>query len=159
MPSNLQMNTAWPSPLQLEIRSDTAQIAPTRRQIEKFAADAQFDETAVGQIGLCVNEALANVIRHAYDGAPGRPIMLTAECRPQDNGTPHSHDRQICVTIRDWGKGHNPADCFPQCKDPLEPGGLGMICMKELMDQVTFVPQPDGMLLVLVKKQHGRAKI
>jgi len=153
MPSDLPTNTVSPPRLQLEIRSDTAEIAPTRRQIEDFAAQAQFDETAIAQIGLCVNEALANVIRHAYDGAHGRPIVVTAE-----NVAAHSHAKQIYVTIRDWGKGRNPADCVPKRKDPLQPGGLGLICLKELMDQVTFVPQSDGMLLILVKNQTGRPK-
>ena len=154
MPGDLPTNTALPPRLQLEIRSEAAQIAPIRHQIEDFARQAQFDEAAVGQIGLCVNEALANVIRHAYDGAAGRPIVVTAECRLDENGPAHSHGKQICVTIRDWGKGNNPADCAPKCKDPLRPGGLGMICLREWMDQVTFVPQPDGMLLILVKNQH-----
>ena len=154
MPRESSTNTSASPRLRLEIRSNTAEIAPTRRTLENFAAQAQFDEVAVHEVGLCVNEALANVIRHAYDSAPDRPIVITAEIRPNGKAQTHSPDTQLWVTIRDWGKGHNPAERAPKPRDPLQPGGLGMICLKELMDRVTFEPQPDGMLLTLVKKRH-----
>ena len=41
---------------------------------------------AVGDVGLCVNEALANVMRHAYGGATDRPIVIRA-WREGDGGT------------------------------------------------------------------------
>src|SRR5579862_344603 len=143
MPADGSTNTACPGRLTLKITSDTGQVAPTRRMIENFASQAGFDEVAVHQIGLVVNEALANVIRHAYAGAKDRPIVVTAECRRVPGAASGSHVRQICVTIRDWGKGDVPADRTNQPRDPLTPGGIGMICMKQLMDRVEFVPQPD----------------
>ena len=48
-------------PLRLKITSDPATLASTRRAVEMFAAQCGFDETARGEIGLVVNEALANV--------------------------------------------------------------------------------------------------
>jgi serine/threonine-protein kinase RsbW len=98
-------------------------------------------EGEVHAVGLCVNEALANVIRHAYNGALGRPIEVTA--RWASDG--------LVITIRDWGNGEIPPP--PRRRDPLEPGGLGLICLKELMDESIFQPQPDGMLLTLVKRK------
>ncbi|HWB54866.1 MAG TPA: ATP-binding protein, partial [Tepidisphaeraceae bacterium] len=58
---------------------DTAALAEARSAAEKFAADCGFDEKAVADVGLCVNEAMANIIRHAYAGDPGKPIVLTGE--------------------------------------------------------------------------------
>jgi anti-sigma regulatory factor (Ser/Thr protein kinase) len=154
MPRETPTNTTASPRLRLEIRSNTAEVGPTRRTLENFAAQAQFDEVAVHEIGLCINEALANIIRHAYDNMPDRPIVIAAEVRPNAKAQPHSQGKQLWVTIRDWGKGHNPADRPAKPHVPLQPGGLGMICLKELMDKVAFEPQPDGMLLTLVKKQH-----
>jgi serine/threonine-protein kinase RsbW len=152
MPADGSINTACPGRLTLKITSDTAKVAPTRRAIENFASQGGFDEVAVHQIGLVVNEALANVIRHAYGGVNDQPIVVTAECRRAAGAAADSHVRQICVTIRDWGKGNVPAD-RTKPRDPLMPGGIGMICMKQMMDRVEFVPQPDGMLLVMEKNQ------
>jgi serine/threonine-protein kinase RsbW len=131
--------------LNVTIQSDPAQIAGVRRTIEKVAQSAGLDDQAVAEVGLCVNEALANVIRHAYRGVKDRPIVLSAYC--QDEG--------LVVTIRDWGCGVNPATLPPKPYDPLEPGGLGLICLCRMMSQVNYVPQGDGMLLEMKKHKQS----
>lgn len=134
------MKTAPPE-LRLRITSDPANLAPVRRAVEDFSAACGFREEARGQIVLCVNEALANVTRHAYDGAADRPVHLDAMF---DDGL-------LRITIRDWGCGRVPAECGPR-HDPLRPGGVGMVCLRELMDTITFTPQPDGMLLTMERR-------
>src|SRR4030095_945348 len=88
---------------------------------------------SAAEVGLCVNEALANIMRHAYGGAAGKPIEVTAPCQ----GDP------LFVTIRDGGTGVNPDPLPPRPYDPLEPGGLGLICLKRMMTEVTYLPQRD----------------
>src|SRR5437868_15106763 len=92
-----------PPPLRLKITSDPATLASTRRAVEMYAAQCGFDETARGEIGLVINEALANVIRHAYQGAIDQPIELLA----------HRTDEGISITVRDWGLGVDPFE-LPQ---------------------------------------------
>lgn len=123
------------------IASDPANIAAVRRAVEELGARIGLDECAVGDVGLCVNEALANVMRHAYAGAADRPIAVRAWCE----------DGALAVTIRDWGNGVNPATLPPKPYDPCEPGGLGLICLQRMMTRVSYVPQPDGMLLVMTR--------
>jgi serine/threonine-protein kinase RsbW len=137
-----------PRALRLRLHSDTAQIAPTRRAIEQLAASWGFDAAAQADIGLCVNEALANVIRHAYANSKAKPIEVSGEYLTP---TPQQPSASFRVTIRDWGSGRNPSQLAPKPRDPLVPGGLGLICLKELMDEVNYLPQPDGMLLTMVK--------
>jgi anti-sigma regulatory factor (Ser/Thr protein kinase) len=97
-----------------------------------------------------VNEALANVIRHAYEGADGKPIRVLVEyCAAEKDGP-----GELRVTIRDWGNGVNPVELPAKPQDPLRPGGLGLVCLGKLMDDVAFAPQPDGgMLLTMVKRK------
>jgi anti-sigma regulatory factor (Ser/Thr protein kinase) len=128
----------------LTIQSVPAQIAPVRKAIEDLANSIGLDCQAVAEVGLCVNEALANVIRHAYGGAKDRPIVVAGYCQ----------DESLVVTIRDWGNGVNPASLPPRPFDPLEPGGLGLICLRRMMSDVTYVPQGDGMLLVMKKHKQ-----
>ena len=132
------MKTA-PSELQLQITSDPANLAPVRRAVEDFCAACGFREEARGEIVLCVNEALANVTRHAYGGAADRPVHLEATFS----------DGLLRITIRDWGCGRVPSEAR---HDPLRPGGVGMVCLRELMDRITFTPQPDGMLLTMERR-------
>ncbi len=131
----------------LKIRSDPAQIAPVRKAVEEVAAAGGLDERAVADVGLCVNEALANVMRHAYGGAKDRPILVGAHCQ----------DGSLVVTIRDWGSGVNPESLPPKPFDPLRPGGLGLICLRRMMSDVKYLPQGDGMLLVMKKERQQKA--
>ena len=62
--------------VELNITSDPANLAAARKAVEALCRTVGFDDTAIGEIGLCVNEALANVIRHAYGNATDRPIEL-----------------------------------------------------------------------------------
>jgi serine/threonine-protein kinase RsbW len=135
---------AAPRPLRLRILSDPANLSSVRKVVEQMAQAGGFDSTACGEIALCVNEALANIMRHAYDGATDRPIEVSAEVSGDTIG----------IRIRDWGKGVNPDSLPPAPHDPLTPGGLGLICLREMMDQVQFTPQPDGMLLDMCRKKQ-----
>lgn len=148
-----------PSSAELTIRVESApeNIGGVRRAVEDFCRNAGFDEPAIGDVGLAVNEALANVIRHAYAGATDRPMIIQARCVKSDAtsaaGTPGTTagDLAVEIRIRDWGNGVDPDRLPPRPRDPLMPGGLGLICMRQMMDQVMFAPQADGMLLVMVR--------
>jgi serine/threonine-protein kinase RsbW len=139
-----------PPPLRLKITSDPATLASTRRAVEMFAAQCGFDETARGEIGLVINEALANVIRHAYQGATDQPIEVSAQ----------KTESGMSLSVRDWGLGVNPMDLPQKKHDPMRPGGVGLICMRQMMDDMQFHKQPDGMLLsmsrsLVRRKPHG----
>ncbi len=138
-----------PSPtsdkFEVTILSDPANVSSVRKSIEQFCAAAGFDQPAQHEVGLVVNEALANVIRHAYGGAKDKPVQFTAQ-RIGDG---------VKISIRDWGNGENPIAKAPARHNPLRPGGVGLICMKQLMEQVTFHPQADGMLLEMVHGPHA----
>jgi serine/threonine-protein kinase RsbW len=150
--------------LRLEVPSDPAALAGVRRSIEAYATQAGFDAKAVADVGLCVNEAMANIIRHAYRGAVSRPILITADLLPAAAAAAAGTrtDRADCgparltVTIRDWGNGFNPSSLPARDRDPCTPGGLGLICLRQLMDTAVFTPQPDGMLLTMTKNKASK---
>lgn len=139
------MSEAGQSILDLQMMSDPGDIAEVRKTVEQFCIDQGMEQPAVSDIGLCVNEALANVIRHAYDGQTDRQIHLKVE----------NSEGAIRVFIRDWGKGIDPLKLPPKPENPEVPGGLGMICLKQLSDRLRFEPQADGMLLILEKLKHA----
>ena len=132
--------------LRLNINSDPANLAEVRRAIENLCAQNGFSESAACDLGLCVNEAMANIIRHAYGGAKDRPIEIRAAFDGQ----------QIRLSIRDWGNGVDPRvlPINAKPKDPLKPGGLGLLCMRQMLDGFEFFPQTDGMLLEMVKRRQ-----
>lgn len=131
--------------LELSFKSDPANLATARKSVERFCGQCGLDIPACEEMGLVVNEALANVIRHAYDGATDRPVVVSAE--PVTGG--------VQIGIRDWGNGQDPSKSPTKPPDPLTPGGLGLICLKRLTDGARYEPQPDGMKLVLLRTSSG----
>jgi serine/threonine-protein kinase RsbW len=129
-------------PLRLKVTSDPANLAPVRRACEAFCVACGLDAAATGEVGLCVNEAMANITRHAYSGATDQPVEVSAWFK----------DGAVHVELRDWGSGQLPPPPRDK-KDPLTPGGLGMVCLKELMDDIVYTPQPDGMLVTMTKRK------
>jgi serine/threonine-protein kinase RsbW len=137
------MMKAPPENIRLKIMSDPANLAGVRLAIETLCMDNGMEQKACDEVGLCVNEALANIIRHAYNGASDQSIEIAVDFT----------DGAVRIAIRDWGNGVNPLDRPTPPYDPLKPGGLGMICLKQMMDEVRFTPQPDGMLLEMTRKK------
>jgi anti-sigma regulatory factor (Ser/Thr protein kinase) len=130
-----------PPQLRMQITSDPSNLAPVRHQLEGFCAPCGFDVKGRREIVLVVNDALANITRHAYNGAEDGPIELNVEFA----------EKVLRVTIRDWGTGQLPPGHL-RPRDPLQPGGVGLVCLREWMDDVVFSPQPDGMLLTLERR-------
>ena len=135
-----------PGALSIRAKSNPTEVAPIRRDVEAFVQSHGFDDRAVNEIGLCVNEAMANIIRHAYHDVPEQPIELTASVV----------DDELEITLRDWGEGIRPGPLPTQKTDPLNPGGLGLICLGRLMDRVAFTPQNPGMLLEMSRRWVAR---
>ena len=132
---------AVPGPgLRLNVTSDPANLAEVRRACEAFCLAHGLTPEAAADVGLCVNEAMANVTRHAYAGATDRPVRVTADFDGQ----------AVTVTVRDWGSGVNPSAVAPK-QDPAAPGGIGLVCLRRLLDECVYTPQPDGMLLTMKK--------
>jgi anti-sigma regulatory factor (Ser/Thr protein kinase) len=136
----------------LHVTSDPANLAPVRRACEKYCIEHGLSSAAANDVGLCVNEAMANVTRHAYSGAIDRPIEIVCEELAPGEGA------GVRVSIRDWGNGVNPASLPGREPNPETPGGLGLVCLRRLMDEANYVSQADGIMLVMVKRQGSRGR-
>ncbi|CAN5551485.1 hypothetical protein BH10PLA1_BH10PLA1_10480 [soil metagenome] len=143
-PSAIEVLHPSSTQMRMKMLSHPATLAPMRKEFEAFTQRAGFSEADRGQIILVVNEALANVMRHAYNGATDRPIELTAE----DTGD------AIRINMRDWGNGKIPPPHHQH--DPETPGGLGMVCLKQFMSQVSYHPEQDGMTLTMVRNKREK---
>lgn len=131
--------------LDLRFDSNPVNVAAVRKSIEQFCETAGLDAPAREEVGLVVNEALANVIRHAYAGATDQPIKVLVEREGQG----------VRISIRDWGNGVDPSQIDVPDHDPLVPGGLGLLCLRRLMDELEYKPQSDGMLLEMTRTTSG----
>jgi serine/threonine-protein kinase RsbW len=85
---------------------------------------------------LAVDEALTNIIRHAYRGEEGHPIQASFRRIqvPQDG----KQRKALEIVLEDRGKKIDQAKLRPRPLEEVRPGGLGLHFIKESMDAVEF---------------------
>jgi len=135
----------------LKVQAVLENIPVAMAFIVEAARQAGFDDKAVGQIEISVDEACANVVYHAYEGmAPGDMEVSFRQS-----------DLDLIITVRDWGRAFDldrvPA---PDVTAPLEErelGGLGLFFMRQMMDCLEYRSDPElGNELVMVKRLSRR---
>ena len=140
-----------PPPLVVEVPSRTEFLAMVRDATRLVAEVAGFDRGAAEQIALAVDEAVTNVIEHAYGGASDRVVQLRYEERGPE----------LRVEILDNGNAIDPKT-MPKVdldKYAIEgrKGGLGVHLMSKIMDSVTFGRSAEGNVCCLIRQKPGAA--
>jgi len=130
-------------PVRLAIQSTPCHLRVVRAALEKMCELAGLDGAQAGQVVLSVDEALANIIRHAYDGADDRPIEVEAAACERDGR------RVLEIRLRDFGRPVDPGRIRPRDLADVRPGGLGVHFITELMDTAECLPGPGGVGNVL----------
>jgi len=132
----------------MTIESDPSNIGVVRTAVEAFGAKHGFTRDQAEKVGLAVNEALANVIEHGYQGDVHQPIEISMDVLEADGcGRP-----ALRLVIRDFGRHVDPACIKSRNLSDVRPGGLGVHIIRSVMDDVRYRCVPEGgMELVMLK--------
>ncbi|MEE8271129.1 MAG: SpoIIE family protein phosphatase [Alphaproteobacteria bacterium] len=119
-----------------------------RGAVEAAARLCGFDVATSADIVLAVAEACQNVVVHAYADRAEGTIELRTFRRPD----------ALVIHIRDFAPAVDPRTVRPRDLDDIIPGGLGTHFIREIMDEVDFLPPPSGggNLLQLIKTRVER---
>jgi anti-sigma regulatory factor (Ser/Thr protein kinase) len=140
-------HTVTDKPVKLSISSTPGHLCVVRAAAEALCRALGFDEQAATHVVLSVDEALSNVIRHAYGGAEDQPIEVELGAMDASQGV----GLRIC--IRDHGRSVDPAAIRSRDLDDVRPGGLGVHIMNECMDCVEYRPgEGGGTVLTMTKR-------
>lgn len=130
---------------ELTISSRPESLAKVRKHIETILERTQASEREIGVVVLAYDEALANIVEHAYEGRTG---IIEVSIRA---GIDHME-----VILRDQGEPFNPllADTgdvkakFDAGKD----GGYGLTIIRRIMDDVRYKYENRYNVLTLIKR-------
>lgn len=130
-------------PLKFEMRltSDPRLLPVVRSTIAQIATTVGFEDAQSRKITLAVDEALSNVIRHAYKMECNHTIELT--CQAQADS--------IEFTFIDRGEPADPARICAQPLNEVALGGRGTHLIRQIMDEVHYERLPDHNRLRLKK--------
>ncbi|MGA3317092.1 MAG: ATP-binding protein [Candidatus Korobacteraceae bacterium] len=98
-------------------------------------------EESSREVTLAVDEALANIIRHAYKNRYDQEIELN--CRTGAD--------QMEFTLLDWGEPPDPDRICAQPLDDVSLSGRGTHLIKAIMDEVSYERVRGGNQLKLIK--------
>lgn len=166
--------------LDLEIRStiEPHVLGVLRAMVTSVSTQAGFDEEAVAQIEMAVDEACANVVRHAYKhlgyssdfaGEEQCDAALPRLFNPQDESDVHLtlqicvDEEAICFRIIDSGAGLESHTHSRMGVESLEEyiekggtGGLGSLIIRNFMDKVEYDTAPNGGTILTMTKYRQR---
>ncbi len=146
--------TSASRPIQISIFSTPAHLGVVRSAVEKACELLGFDAASAGRIVLGVDEALTNIIRHAYAGANDQRIDI--ELTPMHAGT---HTAALQIRLRDYGPAFDPATIPAPDFSGGRGGGMGVHIINECMDSVEYrKANGDGMELTMVKHVCSQRK-
>ena len=149
-------------PIRLMIFSSPTHLAVVRGAVEGLCRSIGFDGECITRVVMSVDEALSNVIRHAYAGAEGEPIEIELDWTDKQPG--------VRISIRDRGRAVEPGSFGPRGLGELEPGGLGELTpgglglhiMTECMNCIEYRPaEGGGTVLTMIKRlepARGRSR-
>ena len=124
------------------------QLAPIRDFVERFCLSLAppLAEERLTALILAVNEAAANVIRHAYAGRPNAPFEVVAE----------ASDAEVRIGLHHQGIDFDPSSVPLPSFDGTRDGGFGVYMIAECVDDVQYARDADGTSRIgLVKHRTG----
>lgn len=135
-----------PSEAELTLSMDSSPIllAPVRAMVERLARRAGFPQPEAELSALAVDEALANVIRHAYGGRHDCRIELVLRVLHDPAG--------IEVEVLDRGRTVDPETIRPRELEDVRPGGLGVHLIRSVMDECRWERREGGGMRLTMRK-------
>jgi serine/threonine-protein kinase RsbW len=123
--------------IELKIPASSQWVRVARLTVAGVASRLHFGIDAVEDIKLAVAEAINNAIQHA-PVEHGNAACVTITLESDENG--------LWISVADEGRIHGGLDVPVQAEEEVEPvepydlpeGGLGLLLIRSLMDEVSY---------------------
>lgn len=139
--------------IKLTVKSEIDHLTLLWKAVQAICITVVKDEILLYNLGLCLTEAVMNVINHVYKNKPGKIIEIIITLS----------ENKIVFRIIDTGNGgHVPQpktlDYNPEDIPSLPEKGFGLFFIHRIMDEVTQNIRGDKHVL-LMKKHLNRKKM
>jgi anti-sigma regulatory factor (Ser/Thr protein kinase) len=128
------------------LRNELSELEPLAQELEAFGAANGLPASTVFALNLALEETVTNIISYGYDDEG--PHVIEVELTVQGN--------VVSASVADDGRAFDPlARSTPDITAPIEErevGGLGVLLVRKLMDEVTYA-RVDGRNRLTFRKQ------
>ncbi len=134
---------------EITIPAQMSYLIQVREFIERIGKRYKFDDKIINSFKLVVDEACTNIIRHGYRDIKNGEITLKAIVRRLS----------LTIIIIDQGSSYDPRQAnTPDLEKYInigKKGGLGILMMRKLMDDMQYAVTERGNELRLTKYREG----
>jgi len=127
-----------------------ASIPRSRKLVERLCESAGVSESVKFALKLAIDEAVSNLVEHAYKGRENGSFTVRAE----------ADERRVRLEITDTGARFDPTTApTPDLEADWSErtvGGLGLHFVRQVMDEVTYDSDGAGNHLVMIKNRKDR---
>jgi anti-sigma regulatory factor (Ser/Thr protein kinase) len=116
----------------INIKSNPNELKNLRGQIKKYLNE-NFKDLKVDEILLAIDEAVQNIIRHAYEMKANQSIDVEIQ-----------KTQNFSIKIRDYGKQVELSSIAPRKLNEVRPGGLGVHFIKTICKNVKYEHAKDN---------------
>lgn len=118
--------------------------------VSDFAVSQGFPQARIREIELATEEALMNILTHAYPKESREDIEVQCESLG---------DSGLTIRLVDSGIPFNPLSLSdPDLTTPIterNPGGLGVFLIRKMMDEIRYHRSGDRNVLTFVARKRG----
>lgn len=125
----------------IEFTGDAQLLCAIRAAVEHFARQSGFNAEQCRSLTLAVDEAVSNIMRHAYGGRNGGTIEIFLR----------RSDERVEIELLDAGQEADLTRLKVPPPQELRAGGRGIHFIREIMDEVEYQRLPGRNRLRLVK--------
>lgn len=140
--------------LALELNAEPAILRLIRERVSAWCRLEGVDTSLTDRICLAIDEAAANIIRHAYADRSGT-LRLTGTSDKADDR------HRLLLMLEDDGKQVPLSTIHSRDLDQVRPGGLGVHLIQEVMDETCWTHRDGGgttlrMMIDITSPAHTR---
>ncbi len=133
---------------QLRFEVDPANLKTIRHKVEEVASALGFGADDTARLVLAIDEAVTNLLRHAYKGDTSG--LATLRFKRQNN--------TLVIYLRDYAPDVYDNSIKPRDLSQTRPGGLGINFIDTVMDSWEFATPKDGFGNLLIMKKEIPAR-
>ncbi len=128
----------------ISFKANPINLKMVRDKVSKIVKGLQFDTSSEQQLVLCIDEAVTNIYRHAYNNDVDGKIDLSFKLQ---NNT-------LVFYLRDYASLVYDNSIKPRDLTQTRPGGLGINIIDSVMDSWEFATPKDGYGNLLIMKKE-----
>lgn len=128
----------------ISFEADPVNLKMVREKVSDVVQDLKFDLETEQQLVLCLDEAVTNIYRHAYNNDKSGNIDLSFKMQ---NNT-------LVFYLRDYASLVYDNSIKPRDLTQTRPGGLGINIIDSVMDSWEFATPKDGYGNLLIMKKE-----